>query len=93
MGFRGFAAGERAAMKAAGGRGLTKAFTMLGTPSMRQALGKGGARSSAQALRSGRRRAGVVGGALALNAAVGPNGSRSSGGSGNLAPRSMGGYA
>lgn len=46
-----------------------------------------------QFIRRGKRRVGIAGGVLGVNAMIGPSGNRSSGGRGYTQPRSMGGYA
>jgi hypothetical protein len=98
---RDFRGAQRSAIKSVLGKpetiralgGLERGFQAIGTPTLRGALGRGGERSVAMAVRSGKRRSAVIGSALALNAAMGPNGSKSTGGRGTLTPRSIGGYA
>jgi hypothetical protein len=70
-----------------------RAFQYMGTPSLRGAFG-GRNISAAKQVRSGQRRAAVIGTALGVNAMIGPKGSRgSSGSTGQVRPRSTGGYA
>lgn len=70
-----------------------RAFQYIGTPSMRGLRG-GRNISAAQQIRSGKRRTAVIGSALGLNAMIGPKGSRgSSGSTGQVRPKSTGGYA
>ncbi len=70
-----------------------KMFQYMGTPSIRGLRG-GRNISAAQQVRSGKRRAAVIGSALGVNAMIGPKGSRgSSGSTGQVRPRSTGGYA
>lgn len=69
------------------------AFQALGTPSIRGIRG-GRNISARRQVRSGQRRAAVIGTALGVNAMIGPKGSRgSSGSTGQVRPRSTGGYA
>lgn len=70
-----------------------RVFQAIGTPSIRGL--RGGRNISAEKqINSGRRRAAVIGSALAANAMLGPRGSQgSSGGRGYTQPRSTGGYA
>lgn len=84
---------DRSALRTATTAGASKAFQYIGTPSIRGIRG-GRNISAAQQIRSGKRRTAVIGTALGMNAMIGPKGSRgSSGSTGQVRPRSTGGYA
>lgn len=83
---------NRSAARSTARRHSSSAFQALGTPSIRGLRG-GRNISAAKQVRSGKRRAAVIGTALGVNAMIGPKGSRGSSGSTGVRPKSTGGYA
>lgn len=55
---------------------VLKAYKGIGTPSAGKLVGRGGSRTSEQLIRRGKRRVGIAGGMLGINAIIGPNGNR-----------------